>query len=67
MKHALKEKIKWLLVKLPSYMYMTNSLCKCGTIKRVWMKLAPFIVKTIATRLGTKANFTAKLHTNRQR
>ena len=35
----------------------------------MWMKLTPFFfnVNRIANRLGTKANFAAKLHTNRQR
>ena len=73
MKHALKEKIKCKLVKLPSY--MTNSLCKCDTISIEGLKITVdeidtillLRIKMIANRLGMKANFAAKLHTNRQR
>ena len=46
---------------------MANSLCKCGTISIEGLKMSVDEIDTIANRLGTKANFAAKLHTNKQR
>ena len=56
MQHALKEKIKCSLVKLPSY--TTNSLCKCGTISIEGLKMSVDEIDTILL-LRTKANFVA--------
>ena len=52
---------------------LIKSLCKCGTISVEKLMSVDeidtilLIEKTIADTLATKANFTAKLHTNGQR